>query len=416
VKSGADRLTLVTTAEYRYPRSVFVSQRIDTLTGMSTADHIGLLDRPTSRGTAEDPREVGDRRLPDGIIEHTHQINRLLAERAAWVAELDARRAYGLDAARSAASWLRHHCHMTASQATALVKVARGLKHMIVSAKQFAAGELDQHRMQRLAAACRDHPDVFARDEQVLVDHALTLSAKDFARSLGYWRQTADDQAENRAALLHERRGLRFSPSYSGSVAGDFLLDAEDGAVVMTALSVRVSPWLKDKSDSRTPAQARVDAFVEICRDYLDHGDVPVVGGERPHALVVVDLKTLGAGNGTLCEVDGAGVITPETARRMLRDASLSRVITKGRGQVLDVGRATRTVSPAHRQALIVRDRGCAAVGCDVPHQWTDAHPRKHWIDGGESDLINLILLRRFHHRMIHLGIQVELRAPPLRE
>ena len=33
---------------------------------------------------------------------------------------------------------------------------------------------------------------------------------------------------------------------------------------------------------------------------------------------------------------------------------------------------------------------------------WTDAHHLKHWADGGENVMDNLILLCRRHHRMVH--------------
>jgi hypothetical protein len=42
--------------------------------------------------------------------------------------------------------------------------------------------------------------------------------------------------------------------------------------------------------------------------------------------------------------------------------------------QPLEVGRATRVVSPAQRSALTVRDGGCRFPGCDRPVAWCDAH------------------------------------------
>jgi hypothetical protein len=70
----------------------------------------------------------------------------------------------------------------------------------------------------------------------------------------------------------------------------------------------------------------------------------------------------------------------------------------------LDVGRRTRTVPPAIRTALVVRDRGCAFPGCDRPPSWTDAHHLEHWADGGPTALDNLVLLCRRHHRAVHEG------------
>ena len=73
-------------------------------------------------------------------------------------------------------------------------------------------------------------------------------------------------------------------------------------------------------------------------------------------------------------------------------------------GQPLDLGRATRVVSPAQHRALAVRDRGCVFPGCERPLAWCDAHHLWHWIDGGPTDLWNLALVCRAHHRTIHEG------------
>jgi hypothetical protein len=71
--------------------------------------------------------------------------------------------------------------------------------------------------------------------------------------------------------------------------------------------------------------------------------------------------------------------------------------------QPLDVGRSTRVVQPAQRSALAVRDRGCVFPDCERPLAWCDAHHLEHWIDG-PTDLENLALLCRTHHRTVHEG------------
>jgi hypothetical protein len=65
-------------------------------------------------------------------------------------------------------------------------------------------------------------------------------------------------------------------------------------------------------------------------------------------------------------------------------------------------GKTTRLVSGSQRKALVVRDKGCRFPGCDRPVAWTDAHHMKHWADGGDTVLKNLVLLCRRHHRKVH--------------
>ena len=72
--------------------------------------------------------------------------------------------------------------------------------------------------------------------------------------------------------------------------------------------------------------------------------------------------------------------------------------------QPLEVGRTSRVVTAAQRVALAVRDGGCVFPDCDRPLAWCDAHHLWHWADGGPTDLDNLALLCRAHHRAVHEG------------
>ena len=105
-------------------------------------------------------------------------------------------------------------------------------------------------------------------------------------------------------------------------------------------------------------------------------------------------------------------MLGPEAARRIGCDATITRVVLDPHSQPLDVGRRTRLIPPALRTALAVRDRGCTFPGCDRPPPWTDAHHVRHWTNGGDTALHNLILLCRQHHRTIHNGHWHVLRDP----
>ncbi len=101
--------------------------------------------------------------------------------------------------------------------------------------------------------------------------------------------------------------------------------------------------------------------------------------------------------------------LAAETARRLACDASVVVVArasdasgSRGDVRVLDVGRRTRTIPPALRRALDVRDGGCRYPGCGS--RFADGHHIEHWADGGETRLENLVLLCRRHHRAVHEG------------
>jgi hypothetical protein len=107
------------------------------------------------------------------------------------------------------------------------------------------------------------------------------------------------------------------------------------------------------------------------------------------------------------CELDDGPSLAPETARRLACDSSVVRVRERD-GEILSVGRKNRSIPPAIRRALKRRDRGCRFPGCEN-HLFVDAHHIRHWAQGGETGLDNLVLLCRRHHRLVHeAGYSVE--------
>ena len=100
---------------------------------------------------------------------------------------------------------------------------------------------------------------------------------------------------------------------------------------------------------------------------------------------------------------DGRADLPLETVRRLSCDGSLVPVVENAAGHILNVGRRQRTVPTAIRRALQARDEGCAFPGCTHTH-FVDAHHVRHWSDGGETSLDNLVLLCSHHHRLVHEG------------
>ena len=74
-------------------------------------------------------------------------------------------------------------------------------------------------------------------------------------------------------------------------------------------------------------------------------------------------------------------------------------VVSDETGATLFLGRSQRLATRAQRLALIVRDGGCCFPGCERPAAWCEAHHVIPWQDGGPTDVDNLCLLCRYHHR-----------------
>jgi hypothetical protein len=134
-------------------------------------------------------------------------------------------------------------------------------------------------------------------------------------------------------------------------------------------------------------AESRPIAGVEVVVDY------DTLAG-RP----VADLDAL------RCDIEGFGPIARFTAERLVCDCALGRAVMKGKTEIIDFGRRTRTIPRRLRRAIRLRDQHCQYPGCRAPTAWCDVHHLIHWLHGGETNLHNCALLCRCHHVACHEG------------
>ena len=354
---------------------------------------------------AEDLRRTPDDALEADFDELQRAVAAIEAERLRRLAEIHGRQSHRRDGYLSTASWLvdRHRFGWTAAGKD--IRTARSLQRMPCTREGLATGQLSASAVQMLVTARQAHPAQFREAEPTLVDAAKRLPARQLHHTVSHWRQALDwSQGLKDAERLREQRRLGLSTTILGLVRVDGELDPETGETVLAALRgcQDADRRRKDPEDHRTPAQRRVDALGEICRRWLDGAARPTAAGERPHVAVIVDLEALRGGADGRSEFEHVGPIHPEVARRWACDASVTRVVTRGSSEPLDVGRRTPVVPAPMRRALIVRDRHCRFPGCDRPPPWCDAHHVIHWAEGGTTALSNLVLLCRRHHRLVH--------------
>jgi hypothetical protein len=293
---------------------------------------------------------------------------------------------------------------LTPGAARERVSVARRLGKLAETSAAFVAGEIGYGHVRLISAATGEvAPEVVAKSEAILVDSARTLDPRGLGKVIAHWRHAVDPEAFIAGEIdARERRRFDVSETFDAMTVLDGQLFGDDGAIVRTAIDAYNKP-LPD--DTRTPTQRRADALVEMARQALDRGDQPKSGGERPHLNVDVSLETLkGLAGAKAAELDWGGVISGEAVRRLACDCGVSRIISDGKSEPLDVGRRMRTPPAALRRAVIVRDRHCVAPGCDRPPGWCSVHHKTHWIDGGPTALHNLELRCHIHHRDEHEG------------
>jgi hypothetical protein len=409
---------------------------------------------------AVDPDQEADLPLAAGVVALHRLGDQVDAACLRLLAVVDGRGAGGAEQGTSAPStqaWLRATTRMGTAAAGQRVRTARALHRgpLAKTAHALAHGEVSYAHAAVLADATGDLPPArVAEAEPVLVDAARRLDPPRLRRLAAHLREVVDpDGSEERGQARLDRRGLWLDATFEGMVAVKGLLDAEAGEAAMAALAPLARPT--GPEDQRDAAQRRADAMGELARQALQAGHLPDSGGLRPQVTVTMELAGLLASRGGVGGVGGWGGILPgEAVRRLACDAAVTRAVVRrhpaqadaipasldgsdrpgptgsGHGdggigdgglaaelraatallppplgaavELLDLGRATRVVSPALRRALALRDGGCAAVGCDRPPPWTDAHHLDHWLHGGKTSLDNLILLCRVHHRAVH--------------
>jgi hypothetical protein len=428
---------------------------------------LALLTAAVDALAAEDLTRLPDGEAAARVLVLRRLLDRLEGQWLRELAGVDGRGAAGAEdgtPADSTAGWLRGRLRAGHTQAGGWVLTARALfgGPLGGTGRALAAGELSVTHAAVLACGTHDLPPGTVADaEPMLLEAAGRLDPPRLRRAVAHLHEVADPEgAETRVQRQHDRRGLWLSPILAGMVAIDGLLEPEAGEILLTALEPLARP--ANAEDQRSGAQRRADALTELARRALEGGRLPNSGGVRPQVTVTVELASL-LGQPDLPGAEGGwvGPLPAETVRRLACDATLTRVlVTRRHGgdrhhcghhpviephgghgphphpaqpdnatgdlaarlraamvllppalggaptQPLEVGRATRVVAAAQRAALAVRDGGCRFPGCDRPPAWCEAHHLRHWVHGGTTDLGNLVLLCRAHHRAVHEGHQ----------
>jgi hypothetical protein len=351
----------------------------------------------------EDIDGLPDAALGDDIVALSRDIDWLRAERGRRLARFARRRGHLAEGAASIVSWARLRCRTSGGAAAEMVTTARHLEELPQTARALRDGEIGYQHASVIAHAARDLGDERVREaEPILVEAARCLDVRRLREVTLRLGECLDpDGTLGAANRLHEQRRLHVSQTMDGSFRIDGSLDPESGAVVTTALNALSRPRPDER---RTASQRRHDALVELCRRQLQDGRLPLVGGQRPHLWVMASEATLrGEAGSPGGDLRWAGPVVGELARRLACDAACTQVTVGGAGEVA-VGRPVRTVSPAKRRQLVARDGGCGFPGCDCPPEWTDAHHIEHWMNGGETETANMVLLCWSHHRLVHEG------------
>jgi len=308
---------------------------------------------------------------------------------------------------KSCAHWLNWKCGIALGAAREKVRVARALAGLPKITAAMAAGRLSYFKVRELTRVAD------AGNEDYLLNIALCGTASHVEDVVRGYRRALDAEELSREAVQQRDQRLGWYTDADGSLIVRGRLPAEVGALFIRALQAaedtlpipeNVPAGTSVVPDAEQgPRQRRVAALALLAESFLATGPKDLSGADRHQIVVHVDAETFRHRQAGRCELERGPSIAAETARRLACDASVVRIVEDAEGEPLNVGRKTRSIPPAIRRALTSRDHGCRFPGCTFK-RYVDGHHVRHWADGGETKLSNLVTLCRFHHRLVHEG------------
>ncbi|TCN57245.1 HNH endonuclease [Rhodococcus sp. SMB37] len=323
---------------------------------------------------------------------------------------------------RSPAHWLAAATNLEIGECHRIESLARLLRLEPEVRTAYSSGLLDAEKARQIAYFCQHYPRTmnpcdFDKARTILIDHAsdkvaTKATVRALIHRLEHLYSTGDGPPPGEDTTRNE---LFVSTTLHGRVVIKGDVDAVTGARLRHLLSPLSAPRPETNgiTDDRPASRRNADAFDQLLQYVEAAGLVPVEGGVKPHVTITASITDLtknaavkelfaGSPEYRYATEPWAGPLSIDTARMLACDCHVTRILLDEHGVPLAHGRTHRTATTAQRRALAVRDGGCSFPGCSTPPAWADAHHIDHWVDGGDTDLDNLVMLCGHHHRLMH--------------
>ena len=290
----------------------------------------------------------------------------------------------------SCAHWLAWRTGLDTATAREKVRVARALGNLPAIDEALRSARLSYAKVRALTRVATP------QNETRLLEMALEATGAQLERLCrGYRTALAADEASD-----PEERSVHQRLLPGGMVKLELVLSPDEAELILRAIDRAREVPAKPVS-AETPWPSRADGAVALGESFLAGHPVSGTGGERYQVIVHLGQEALGP-DGTLAGTLEDGThISAETLRRVACDCGL--VAAGSDGENLTIGRRARTIPPAIRRALMLRDHGCAFPGC-THTRFLHGHHIRHWLHGGETSVENLTLVCSTHHRLVHEG------------
>jgi Domain of unknown function (DUF222) len=158
------------------------------------------------------------------------------------------------------------------------------------------------------------------------------------------------------------------------------------------------------QGDGRSPAQRNHDAMLAMVRSALMSGELGRHHGLPVTVIVSTTLQDLEAGAGHGLTAGGTLVPMSDVIRLAAHAHHCLCIFDKATGASLNLFRTKRCASEGQRIVLHAKDRGCSHPGCTVPAYLCEVHHVEYFAVGGNTNIDDLTLACRAHHRLLGAG------------
>lgn len=356
-----------------------------------------------ARVERSDGEQLGDEitKLCSYIYAATHHLLELIRE-------FDEQRCWAELGFQSCAHWLNFKCGFGMNAARERIRIAHALAGLPKIDDAFSKGELSFSKVRAITRVAD------ASNEDYLLMVATHGTAHHVERLVAQYRRAKKLQDAEFANDQYLKREVTYYYDHDGCLVMKARIPADQGELIVKALEMATDESGRqhpegtllagDTEEEPDPiASRRADAFCEIAETYMNNSENS--GSTADRYQVVVHVRAASATNklATTPELENGPHVSAETSRRIACDCSTATINEDENGEPLSIGRRSRSIPPPIRRALKARDGGCRFPGC-TNHKFVDGHHIKHWADGGETSLDNLILLCRHHHHLVHEG------------
>ena len=276
--------------------------------------------------------------------------------------------------ARSLAEWLSWLTGMSPKSSRDRALVATKLEELPETHSALAEGVVSFDQARLIASA--EAPE----HEAKLAGLAQQTTAGQLQRVVAAYRRVTALGETSDSNRAHERRYLDYY-FLEDCFELHGRLTSEDGAVVAKALDRANDKLFRSPPSEDLPVpresqphwdsagQLRADALRDLAEDWLQvHKSSSRTNSYEVVIHVEADALTDDA-PGARCEIDGAGAIAPETARRLTCDSGLVGLV-ESNGEPLSIGRrfgGTLPFGPMHHVVRVEPAQVCAAREATAP-------------------------------------------------